>query len=44
MTDPIEVPISRSTHTVMRGGYLLSEASGGISLNPDFDGDHNLIL
>lgn len=44
LTDPIEVPISRSTHTVMRGGYLLSEASGGISLNPDFDGDHNLIL
>lgn len=44
LTDPIEVPISRNTHTVMRGGYLLSEASGGISLNPDFDGDHNLIL
>lgn len=44
LTDPIEVPISRSTYTVMRGGYLLSEASGGISLNPDFDGDHNLIL
>ena len=44
LTDPIEVPISRSTLTVMRGGYLLSEASGGISLNPDFDGDHNLIL
>ena len=44
LTDPIEVPISRSTHTIMRGGYLLSEASGGISLNPDFDGDHNLIL
>ena len=44
LTDPIEVPISRSTYTIMRGGYLLSEASGGISLNPDFDGDHNLIL
>lgn len=44
LTDPIEVPISRSTYTIMRGGYLLSEASGGISLNPDFDGDHNMIL
>ncbi|HIZ85358.1 MAG TPA: FimB/Mfa2 family fimbrial subunit [Candidatus Coprenecus stercoravium] len=44
MTEQIEVPLNRSSHTVMRGGFLLSNASGGISVNPEFDGDHNLIL
>ena len=44
LTEPIEVPLKRSHHTIMTGMFLMSEASGGISINPDFDGDHNLIF
>ena len=44
LTDPIEVPLKRSNHTIMTGMFLMSQASGGVTINPDFDGDHNLII
>ena len=44
MVGPIEVPIDRSWHTIMRGRFLMSEASGGIVINPDFEGDHNIVI
>ncbi len=44
LTEPIKVPLRRSHHTIMRGMFLMSEASGGVSINPDFDGDYNLIF
>ena len=44
ITEPIEIPIKRSHHTVLTGMFLMSEASGGITINPDYDGDYNLIF
>ena len=44
LSDPIDVPLHRNHHTVIRGMFLMSEASGGVSINPEFDGDHNLIF
>jgi len=44
LTEPIEVPLKRSHHTIMKGRLLMSDASGGVTINPDFDGDHNLIF
>ncbi len=44
LTEPIEVPLRRSHHTVMRGMFLMSEASGGVSIDPGFDGDYNLMF
>ncbi len=44
LTEPIKVPLKRSHHTIMRGMFLMSEASGGISINPEFDGDYNLVF
>ena len=44
LTEPIEVPLKRSQHTVMTSMFLMSEASGGVTINPDFDGEHNLIF
>lgn len=43
-TEPVEVPLRRNHHTILRGKFLMSEASGGVTINPDFDGDHNLIF
>lgn len=44
LSEPIEVPLKRNHHTTIRGMFLMSEASGGVSINPEFDGDHNLIF
>ena len=44
LTDPIEVPLRRSHHTILAGSFLISEASGGLVINPSFDGNHNIII
>lgn len=43
-TEPIKVPLKRSRHTILKGSFLIQEASGGITINPDFDGEHNIII
>lgn len=44
MTEPIAVPLKRNHHTIISGLFLMSEATGGVFINPEFDGDHNLIF
>lgn len=43
LTEPIEIPLMRSYHTIVTGMFLMSEASGGVMVNPEYEGDHNLI-
>lgn len=43
-SEPIKVPLRRSYHTIVKGMLLMSEASGGVSINPEYEGDHNLIF
>lgn len=35
----VKVPLKRSQYTVIEGRFLMQESSGGITLNPDFDGE-----
>ncbi len=42
LTEPIDVTLKRSHHTIMRGMFLTSKASGGVSIDPDYDGDINI--
>ncbi len=44
MTKPIEVPLKRSVHSVLRGSFLMQKAPYGITINPDFDGDFNIFI
>lgn len=44
ITGPIEVPLKRSHHTLITGMFLTSELSGGVSINPGYDGEHNLYV
>lgn len=44
LTDPIRVPLKRSRHTVIRGSFLMQKASGGVSIDPAYDGDYNIIF
>ena len=38
-TNPIYVPIVRNKLTLVKGEFLTSTASGGVSINPGYDGD-----
>ena len=44
LSEAIEVPLKRSHHTILTGMFLMSEASGGVSINPEYEGDHNMIF
>ncbi len=44
LSNPINVPLRRSHHTIIRGSFLLQQASGGLVINPEFDGNHNVII
>lgn len=35
----VRVPLNRSEFTIIEGRFLMQESSGGITLNPDFDGE-----
>ena len=42
-TNPINVPVVRNKLTLVKGEFLTSIASGGISINPGYDGeDYNI--
>jgi hypothetical protein len=43
-SDDIPVSIARSQHTILRGKFLTSKASGGVYINPEFTDDHNFFF
>ena len=44
LTEPIDVSLRRSHHTILKGSFLMEETSGGIKINTDFDGNHNIVI
>ena len=38
-SNPVNVPVKRSMLTDVRGEFLTSKATGGVAINPGFDGD-----
>lgn len=42
MSDEINVPLNRSVNTLVKGRFLMQEASGGIGIDPSFEGDYNI--
>ncbi len=39
---PVNVPLKRSHHTVLKGSFLKKNASGGVGISPGFNGDFNV--
>lgn len=39
---PVDVPLSRSKLTTVRGSFLTTHAEGGAGIDPDFDGEFNI--
>lgn len=44
MLTNVNVPLKRDQHTVLRGKFLMANSDGGVSINPDFDGEHNIVV
>lgn len=44
MTAPIDVPLRRSQHTLIKGRFMMQNASGGVGVDPSFSGDHNIFI
>ena len=44
LSNSINVPLNRSKHTVVRGSFLMTQSSGGIEIDPEFNGDHNIVI
>lgn len=40
----ITVPLERGKVTTVRGEFLLEESDSGVSINPDFDGEFNIVI
>lgn len=43
-TTDIHIPLRRGKLTTVKGNFLMKESSGGVSINPDFDGEFNIRL
>ena len=43
-TTDIHIPLKRGKLTTVKGTFLMKESSGGVAINPDFDGEFNIIL
>lgn len=44
MSPAVEVPLMRSKYTIVKGKFLVRGSSNGIAINPDFDGEFNIII
>ena len=44
LSAPINIPLKRNHHTILKGSFLMEQASGGININPEFDGNHNIVI
>lgn len=42
-TPVINVPVSRSVHTIIKGKFLTKKVSGGVTINPGYDDDYNIV-
>lgn len=44
LSESFNIPLERSVNTIVRGKFMTVETGGGISIDPSFNGDHNIVL
>lgn len=44
LSEPITIPLRRNRHSILKGSFMMQKSSGGININPNFNGNHNLII
>ena len=40
----IDVPLQKGKHTIIRGRFMTQESYGGVAINPEFDGEFNIVI
>lgn len=40
----IDVPLQMGKHTIIRGRFMTQESYGGVAINPEFDGEFNIVI
>ena len=43
-TSPVKFMVKKNCATIVRGKFLTTQASGGVDINTEFDGEFNLHL
>jgi hypothetical protein len=43
-SNSITVPLERGKVTTVKGSFLLEKSDGGVSIDPDFEGEFNIVL
>lgn len=43
-SEQFNIPLKRSVNMLVRGQFMTVESDGGISIDPSFNGDHNIVL
>lgn len=44
LSKKMDIPLLRSHHTIIKGAFLTTETSGGVSINPSFDNEYNWVF
>lgn len=44
LTSPINVPIKRSNHTIVKGRFLMEKAKGSVGIDPGYNGEFNIVI
>ena len=44
LSEPITIPVKPDHHTQLKGKFLMQNSSNGVDIDPNWGGDHNIIL
>lgn len=44
MNNPINVPLLRSKHTLIKGRFMMQQSTGGVGVDPSFSGEYNIMI
>lgn len=44
VSDPVNVPLQRNRHTIVRGKFLTQKSTGGVRINTQYSGEYNITL
>lgn len=44
LVNGIDVPMQMGKHTILRGCFMTQESYGGVAINPEFDGEFNIVI
>ena len=44
LTNPVDVPLKRSVHTLVRGRFLMEKSSSSVTIDSSYEDDYNIVF